>query len=213
MLLTWFGQACFKVECIGEAENITLLTYPFPDGASGLQLPRHLSADVLAGSGEDNTGRFRSDEQAPLRITCPGEYEIKGVYIAALGSALTNPPNSLLLRIESEGLNFVHAGFLKTVPTEDAEWAFFENVDVLLLPVGGAGEVLSAKAAAEIVREVEPRLVVPMLYRFPGLKSNLEGVEPFLKFLGGQAETLPKLKLSRKDLLAQDLRVVVLEKN
>jgi len=45
-----------------------------------------------------------------------------------------------------------------------------------------------------VVRTIEPRWVVPMHYRVPGLKLELDGVETFLKEMG-VTEAIPQPKL------------------
>jgi len=50
--------------------------------------------------------------------------------------------------------------------------------------------------AAEVVRLIEPRVVVPMHFKTPGIKEDLGGVETFLKEMGvTDSEPLPKLSM------------------
>jgi L-ascorbate metabolism protein UlaG (beta-lactamase superfamily) len=75
-----------------------------------------------------------------------------------------------------------------------------ENADVLLLPVGGVSTI-NAPMAAEVVRQLEPKLVIPMHYKTPEVNRELEPVERFLKEIGAQETTLqPKLSVSRSNL-------------
>jgi L-ascorbate metabolism protein UlaG (beta-lactamase superfamily) len=53
----------------------------------------------------------------------------------------------------------------------------------LLTPVGG-GNSLNAAQAAELVSILEPNIVVPMHYKIPGLKLDLDDVDRFLKEMG-----------------------------
>jgi len=74
------------------------------------------------------------------------------------------------------------------------------NVDVLLLPVGGVSTI-NAPMAAEVVRQLEPKAVVPMHYKTSKLNRELEPVERFLKEIGvKQVEPQPKLSLTRSSL-------------
>ncbi len=75
-----------------------------------------------------------------------------------------------------------------------------DNVDVLLLPVGGVSTI-NAPMAAEVVRQLEPKVVVPMHYKTPALSRELEPVEKFLKEIGVKEVTSqPKLSLTRSSL-------------
>jgi len=74
------------------------------------------------------------------------------------------------------------------------------NVDVLLLPVGGVSTI-NAPMAVEVVRQLEPRVVVPMHYKTEALTWELEPAERFLKEMGvEQVVSQPKLSLTRSSL-------------
>jgi L-ascorbate metabolism protein UlaG (beta-lactamase superfamily) len=84
------------------------------------------------------------------------------------------------------------------------------KVDVLLVPVGG-GNTLEAVGAAEVARQVEPRVVVPMHYALPAVKTELAPVERFLKEMG-VTEPDPQPKLTVQASSGEgETRVVVLE--
>jgi L-ascorbate metabolism protein UlaG (beta-lactamase superfamily) len=71
---------------------------------------------------------------------------------------------------------------------------------------------MSAVQAAEVVRQLEPRFVVPMHYATPGVKVELEGVERFLKEMAVTAvEPMPKLSVQASSAGDWETKVVVLE--
>jgi L-ascorbate metabolism protein UlaG (beta-lactamase superfamily) len=75
-----------------------------------------------------------------------------------------------------------------------------ENVDVLLLPVGGVSTI-NATMAAEVVRQLEPKVVVPMHYKTEALKRGLEPVDRFLKEMGlNEVSSQPKLSVTKTTL-------------
>ncbi len=59
-----------------------------------------------------------------------------------------------------------------------------DRVDLLPIPVGGNDTVDGLQAAA-LVRQVQPRVLMPIHYKTPDLTIDLEQVEPFLEALGG----------------------------
>jgi L-ascorbate metabolism protein UlaG (beta-lactamase superfamily) len=74
------------------------------------------------------------------------------------------------------------------------------NVDVLLLPVGGVS-TLNAPMAAEVVRQLEPKAVIPMHYKTPALNWELETVDRFLREIGArQVSSQPKLSINKSNL-------------
>lgn len=212
MTITWLGQGCFKIEVKIGNEEVAIITDPFDPEKVGLKLPHTLVADLVLKTSSESAYPVESREgKKPLIISSPGEYEFRGVFVYVI--PLKHEGESAggyILRIEAENMVLVHTGALNHVPSE-SELQEIEGVDVLFVPVGG-GSVLDSKKAAELVSELEPRVVIPMLYRVEGLKIKLEGVEPFLKAVGAKSETVPKLKLSRKDLPREDMKVVVLDK-
>ena len=82
------------------------------------------------------------------------------------------------------------------------------DVDILFVPVGGEYvldgkklKTLSGKEASEIVNEIEPRIVIPMHYKVPGLKIKEDGVDDFLKAEGEKnLEPVEKLVIKKRDL-------------
>ena len=82
-----------------------------------------------------------------------------------------------------------------------------KDADVLLVPVGG-GTTLDASAAAEVVSQLEPRIVIPMYYGTPG--QPLESVERFCSELAVTDTTVqPRLQVTRNSL-PDETRVVLL---
>src|SRR5262249_30669123 len=72
--------------------------------------------------------------------------------------------------------------------------------EVLLVPVGGHG-VLDAAAAAEVVSLLEPRIVVPMLYRTELTNATLDPLDRFLKEIGvTEIQPVPRLNVTRTSL-------------
>jgi len=66
--------------------------------------------------------------------------------------------------------------------------------------VGGVSTI-NAPMAAEVVRQLEPKAVIPMHYNTPALGWGLEPVERFLKEIGAkQVSSQPKLSLTKSNL-------------
>jgi L-ascorbate metabolism protein UlaG (beta-lactamase superfamily) len=96
--------------------------------------------------------------------------------------------------IEIDDVRICHLGDLGH-SLDDSEAEPLTSADVLLVPVGGRSAI-SATQAAEVVRQLEPRYVVPMHYAIPGLKVQLDPIDRFLKEIGLTAgEPQPKLSV------------------
>ena len=101
--------------------------------------------------------------------------------------------------MELDGITTCHLGDLGHV-LSDGQVEEIGNVDVLLLPVGGVSTI-GAAMAAEVIRQLEPKAVIPMHYQTPAINRELEPVEKFLKEMGMESgEPRPKLSISKSNL-------------
>ncbi len=208
MEITWYGLSCFRLSERGYA---SIVTDPYRNGALGLA-PLKTRADIVTIShdapGHDNDQAVGGRKHT---LTGPGEYEIGGVFITGIATSLsqaTNTPNVVFL-FDFMGVKVAHLGDMADVPTQTQTEAL-EQVDVLLVPVGG-GQSLNAAQAAELVSMLEPNLVVPMHFHRPGLKLDLEGVDRFLKEMGVGDDYQEELSLRVSAAsLPEETQVVVL---
>ncbi len=208
MDVTWLGHGCFRLR----GRNAAVVTDPYPP-AIGLKLQR-LDADLVTIShGHDNHSYAQAVREA-YEIRGPGEYEVAGVSVIGLPTyhdddkGAKHGRNTVYL-IEIDDVRVCHLGDLGH-RLDDAEAETLSSADILLVPVGGHS-VISASQAAELVRQLEPRYVVPMHYAIPGLKLQLEPIDRFLKEMGLAAgEAQPKLSV-QKSSGEYDTKLVVLE--
>jgi L-ascorbate metabolism protein UlaG (beta-lactamase superfamily) len=111
--------------------------------------------------------------------------------------------------IRVDDLVVCHLGDLGHVlPAADLER--IGEIDVVLLPISGADTNLSAAMAAEIVHQLEPKVVVPMSYD-PEKRKKDGPFDRLLHELGVKDLTpVPKLSVTRSSLPAE-LQVVALD--
>ncbi|MBA7704911.1 hypothetical protein ES703_113734 [subsurface metagenome] len=140
----------------------------------------------------------------PRPVTGPGEYEISGVLIIGIttfhdGEKGSKRGKNTAYLMELDEISVCHLGDLGHVLTAE-QVEELGDVDVLLLPTGGVSTI-NAPMAAEIVRQLEPRVVIPMHYQTEALNRRLEPVERFLKEIGVEQVTpQPKLSFTRSSL-------------
>lgn len=179
MELTWYGLSCFRFT---ERKLTTVVTDPY-NGHLGLPTLK-LKADVVTIS-HDARGHNYVDGVSGIahQLTGPGEYEIGGVFITGIrtiSDAKTN--RNVIYVFDYDGLTIAHLGDMQSVPSQTQIEAL-EQVNVLLVPVGG-GKSLNAAQASELVSMLEPNIVIPMHYRLPQLQLELDEVDRFLKEMG-----------------------------
>lgn len=214
MQIYWHGLSCIRIEASNGDETATLVTDPYDYADTGLRFPRTLEPQVAVFSHQDRS-RFPADafKNQPFMIADPGEYEVQGMFVFGMPvkDADDKSQYSLAYRFEIEGISVGFLGGAKRALHEEI-MSRLENIDILLLPVGG-GDRMNAKQAAETVQVIEPRIVIPMYYDIPDLKLKLDSVDAFCKEVGAKRQDANKLKITRKDLPAEDLIVTVLERS
>ncbi len=189
MKVRWLGHAAF----VFTAEDGTkVLTDPYVpgayDGAVGYGKIEEV-ADIVTVSHEhaDHNGA-RDLPGKPQVLKGSGEWAIKGVKIK--GVATFHDPTkgkergtNTIFIYEVDNLRLVHLGDLGHI-LDEGVLPVLGRVDVLLVPVGGVFTI-DARQAAELVKMVKPRLVIPMHYKTPKLGFGIAGVEDFLKLAPG----------------------------
>jgi L-ascorbate metabolism protein UlaG (beta-lactamase superfamily) len=189
-----------------------VVTDPYPP-AIGLKLQR-LDADLVTVSHEHENHNYTQVVRDAYEIRGPGEYEVAGVSVIGVPTfhdaekGAKRGRNTVYL-IEIDDVRVCHLGDLGH-KLDDAEAEAISSPDVLLVPVGGR-TAINAAQAAEVVRQLEPRYVVPMHYAIPGLKKELDSIDRFLKEMGVAASD-PQAKLSVQASSGEyETRVIVLE--
>jgi len=197
--ITWLGHSCFRIK----GSQAVVITDPFsPD--SGYSLGKQ-TADIVTVSHQHPSHAYTQGISGePRIIKGPGEYEISGVLIIGIATfhdtqgGQTRGKNTVYV-MEIDGVTLCHLGDLGHVLTSE-QVEEIGDIDVLLLPVGGVSTI-NAAMAAEVIRQLEPKAVVPMHYKTPSLKRELDTVETFLKEMGmDQIETRPKLSVTKSNL-------------
>jgi L-ascorbate metabolism protein UlaG (beta-lactamase superfamily) len=199
MDISWLGHACFRLR----GKQATLITDPLPPDL-GYTVGK-LTADIVTISHQHPSHSYhKSIGGDPKIIAGPGEYEIKGVLIIGIATfhdaekGKIRGKNTAYL-IEIDGITVCHLGDLSHALTAE-QVEEVGDVDVLLLPVGGRS-TLNAATAAEVIRQIEPKAVIPMHYQTPVLKRELDSVDNFLKEMGiERPPSQPKLSFNPSSL-------------
>ena len=87
-----------------------------------------------------------------------------------------------LFKFELDGVTFCHLGDLGHIP-DDIQTDRLVGIDVLFVPVGDVFTI-GPEAALKVAELLQPKVVVPMHYRTPGLSLSIRPVQDFLKLAG-----------------------------
>lgn len=207
MVLNYYGLSFFRAQ--GSQTDVSVVFDPFAQD-SDWRLPRPSADLVLSSDVAVKTSSLSvkaRDGTQPFFITSPGEYEVKRVFV--YGIYAEKKADTILYVAGIDDIYVGHLGALNRTLTEE-ELDALGRIDVLLLPVGGE-TVLDPKTAIDVITQIEPRIVVPMMYKLAGVKTALRPVEDFLKEYGVKdAEREDKIKVLKKDLPTEETRVIVL---
>ena len=199
MDISWLGHSCFRIK----GKQVTVITDPYsPD--LGYSLNKTEANIVTVSHQHPGHSYVQGINNDPRLVTGPGEYEIKGVLITGISTfhdqeqGQKRGKNTVYL-IEVDEVSVCHLGDLGHALTAE-QVEEIDDVDVLLLPVGGLSTI-NASMAAEVVRQIEPKAVIPMHYKTEALNWELEPVDKFLKEIGvNEIEPQPKLSFTQSNL-------------
>lgn len=157
MEITWHGHSSVRLL----SRDVSLLTDPNPD------IGNELEADIVAISCDyPSHSAHKSVGGQPRVLEGPGQYEVSGYNITAIGTALNDAEESLRINtvyvIRSEGVSVCHLGNLNATLTS-RQLESLGSVDVLVAPASGGG-TLDPKAVSRIVSVLSPGIVIPVHY-------------------------------------------------
>lgn len=217
MEITWLGYSCFKLK----GKQTTVVTDPFSPGF-GYTLGKIAAQVVTVSHTHPGHSYTEGVTGEPRLIKSPGEYESNGILAIGVHTFHdkekgTERGKNTVFVINVDDVLICHMGDLGH-PLTAEQVAEIDAVDVLLVPVGGVSTI-DATQAAQIVRHLEPKIVIPMHYKTEVWKptlfnaeSNIEldTVDRFLREMGVK-ESIPQPKLLvNKNSLPLTLQVVVL---
>lgn len=204
MEIKYLGYSCFRIK----GKQMVVLT-DLLDDSSGLKLPSGSTSDLVISSSPANEQKIKAmikpvKREETFVIDRPGEYEVGGLFI--LGIGFKSKITVYVVTIDDLKIGFL--GGL-TDKLSDKQLEELDGVDILLLPVGGK-PYIDSKQANFLIDKIQPSFVIPMVYKMPGLKIDLEAVDEFLKEVGAQAtKAIDKLLVS-KESLPLEREIVVL---
>jgi len=211
MDITWLGHSCFRIK----GKEASIITDPFGRDL-GYPLKKLTASIVTVSHSHPQHSFVESVGGNPRVVSRPGEYEIANVLIYGTSTfhdesrGEIRGKNTVFL-IELEDIKVCHLGDLGHVPTSD-QIEEIGDVDILMVPVGGVS-TLGGTEAAETIRLLSPKLVIPMHFKTEVVEMELESLDRFLKEMGIR-EAIPQPKLTtNKSNLPLETKVVVLDYN
>ncbi|MBA2700790.1 MAG: MBL fold metallo-hydrolase [Chloroflexi bacterium] len=217
MELTWYGRTCIRLR--GKDAVVVADPYQAVVGPTG----RGISADIVTFSHADDALLPRAKGK-PSRngsvllpsslddafvLDEPGEYEVREVLITGVRTYRddargSEDGKSVSFVIDLDGIQTIHLGDIGHLLSEE-ELADIGSVDIACVPLGGA---LSPTKAADLIAQLDPRIVVPM----PLCEEEADCAEVLARFfheMGSQPATQPKLSVTASSLPTETATVLL----
>lgn len=203
MKIQWFGHSCFMIT----SENGTKILLDPYKNTLGYKLPKEITADIVATSHDHSDHNHISAVKGSFvhvngisRLSEHG-IEIKGVETFHDKVSGEKKGKNIIYNFKIDGINVCHCGdlghTLNAMLVEE-----IGNVDILLLPVGG-GFTIDAFEAANVMKQLNPTVVIPMHYRTKALGPvglAFDKVDKFISASGLEAKKYKELELNRKNI-------------
>ena len=184
--ITSFGHSSLFIR--GGGYSVLINPFKAVGCAEGLTEP-NVSADVILASSELADEGYRKSKGT--FFVKPGSYLIKGLKLEGFPAYHDRFQGkrfgpATLWQWNQAGLNFAHLGG-SAGPVRIEEKLFIGQPDVLFIAVGGGSKVYNAREAASIVKDLNPKIVIPVQYVRGNSPSNCDqsGIQPFLDEMKG----------------------------
>ena len=153
-----------------------------------------------------------------ISIDSPGEYEVSGVSIFGLQVRShmdeEKQKSGVMYKITWGDARVLVTGHVFPKLTE-AELEAIGTIDLMFVPVGGNGYTTDAVGVLQLIKQIEPKLVVPTHYADSALKYEVpqQELSDALKTLGMEPKETTKKYQFKMGEITDTTQLVVLEKN
>lgn len=211
MEIKYLGHSSFLLK----TKSARIVTDPFDTKMVGLKFPK-TEADIITVSHNHKDHNAVKEVEGDVTVfDWPGQFEKKGVRIWGYRtfhdkSGGGERGENIMYKFEADGVSVLHCGDLGVVP-EDAFLDEIGEVDVLLVPVGGH-YTIDATEAIELIKKVEPSVIIPMHYGSDQvLIKELAPISDFLKKIGSESVVPVDKLVIKPEELEEEMKVVVLK--
>lgn len=217
MELTWYGQTCVRMR--GRDAVVVADPYQAVVGPTG----RGITGEIVTISHPDDhplpkaKGRRSRDGATVLPSSLddafvldgPGEYEVRDVLVTGVRTYRDDAKGvergkQTAFVVELDGMHTIHLGEIGHLLTEE-KLGDIGPVDIACVPVGGA---LSPQKAAELIAQLDPKIVVAMPLDEDAVETK-DALAKFFHEMGGAPAVQPKLSVTISGLPAETTTVLL----
>lgn len=178
--IRWHGHSCFEI-----TNEVTIVTDPHDGKSIGIHPPT-VQGDIILVSHDhfDHNSVKTVEKENSTVITDIEERTVSGVKIRGVSAyhdevkgAKRGKDNIYIFTVD--GITFCHLGDLGHVLDEETTKKI-GKIDILFIPVGGT-YTIDAEAAWEVIKSIQPKIIIPMHYKIEGLSLPIAPVDNFLE--------------------------------
>ncbi len=183
MKIKWLGHSCFL---LSSSSGVRVLTDPFNEKV-GYKLPA-VEADIVTTSHGHGDHNYPEIAKGSFTIISnPGRFNERGIEITGIPTFHDDVQgakrgNNIVYKFNIDGINVCHCGDLGHL-LSGQQAQEIGKVDILMVPVGGFYTV-DHLGAAEVIKLLQPKIILPMHYKTKLTKSTIESVDEFLTTMG-----------------------------
>jgi L-ascorbate metabolism protein UlaG (beta-lactamase superfamily) len=218
MELTWYGRTCVRMR--GRDAVVVADPYQAVVGPTG----RGIAGEIVTFSHPDDRplpkakGRRSRDGatlvpsslEAAFVLDGPGEYEVRDVLITGVRTYRDDANGAqrgkqTAFVVELDAMHTIHLGEIGHLLTEE-KLADIGPIDIACVPVGGS---LSPQKAAELIAQLDPKIVVAMPLD-EDAPDTRDALAKFFHEMGGEPAVQSKLSVTIS-ALPSEVTTVLLE--
>jgi len=181
---------------------------------SGLSLPRYKTDIYLGSFSKLANSLFTEEKKDVFIINNAGEYELGGNFIYGMVVGTEKELIKSIYKIKIENIKIGYLGTMNDKEMTPEVGNFLTDTEIMILPIGG-GDLLNVEKVIEIIKQIEPKIVIPMYYKIPNLKIKRNDLESFLKKaeIKSIEQNLDKFSIKKRDLenWGEEIKIISLK--
>lgn len=150
-------------------------------------------------------------------IDHPGEYEVSDISVQGIAARAhmdeEGKRTATMYRIIIDDIRIAVVGHIYP-SLSNSQLEALNTIDILIIPVGGNGYTIDPVGAMKLIKDIDPKLIIPTHYDDKGLKYPVpqQSLDEAIKGLSMEiSETVPKIKIKQGEL-SDVTQLVVLER-
>lgn len=212
MIIQYFGGTSFRIQTKPEGrlteESILFID---PDEKTAGIKNIYSESDIVFFTSFQSQEKRSQLKGNPMIIYLPGEYSYRKINIIGYDCEYTEGKNcgdKCNYCIDTEDIRIVHLGTCMDIAKES--YSQINNCDILMVSIGGM-DAMDVKKSTEIIRTIEPKIIIPMYYGIPMGYGQENSKEAFYSEMAiKDCEVLPKLTIKTKDITNRNMDIVEL---